>query len=145
MNCTGLSPARILAPMMAMRWMLAGVCLLCGGCVQRYLTVRSDPPGALVTLNGLEVGRTPMTRSFTWYGNYDVELRKEGYQTLKTHADVKAPWWQWVPIDLLAEMMPFHPTDRQSFSYELKPAATQPANPQVMLERADQLKSELAK
>src|SRR5688500_8891874 len=47
------------------------------GCgVQRSLTVQSEPPGALVYLNGLEVGRTPVTRDFTWYGVYDVELRK---------------------------------------------------------------------
>lgn len=126
-----------------MRWLAAGAMLLSGGCVQRYLTVNSQPQGALVYLNGMEVGRTPMTRSFTWYGNYDVELRKQGYETLKTHAQVNAPWWQWVPIDLLAEMMPFHPTDRQSFSYHLQPAATQPANPQEMIERAEQLRAQL--
>jgi hypothetical protein len=131
--------------MTAMRWMLAGICLVCGGCVQRFLTVKSDPPGALVTLNGMEVGRTPMTRSFTWYGNYDVELRKPGYETLKTHAAIIAPWWQWVPIDLLAEMMPFHPTDRQSVSFNLKPASTQPVDPQAMLKEANQLRSELEK
>jgi hypothetical protein len=131
--------------MTAMRWMLVAMGLLCGGCVQRFLTVKSDPPGALVTLNGMEVGRTPMTRSFTWYGNYDVELRKPGYETLKTHAAIIAPWWQWTPIDLLAEMMPFHPTDHQSVSYQLKPASTQPADPQMMLEKADQLRTQLEK
>ena len=72
------------------------------------LTVKSDPPGALVYLNGEEVGRTPMTRDFTWYGTYDVELRKEGYETLKTSGKVIAPWWQWVPIDLFAELLPLH-------------------------------------
>ncbi len=51
------------------------------GCVQRQLTVTTDPPGTLVHLNGQEFGRTPVTRDFTWYGTYDVELRKEGYET----------------------------------------------------------------
>ena len=39
--------------------------------------VQSDPPGALVYLNGEEVGRTPLAHDFLWYGNYDVELRSE--------------------------------------------------------------------
>src|SRR4051812_11540396 len=69
-----------------------------GGCVQRTLTVKSDPPGAIVSLNGVEVGRTPIERDFTWYGVYDVELRKDGYEPLKKRGDVIAPWWQWVPL-----------------------------------------------
>jgi len=42
---------------------------------------------------------------FTWYGRYDVEIRKDGYDTLKTPQMVKAPWWGWVPFDLFAELV----------------------------------------
>ena len=51
------------------------------GCnrVERNLQVTSNPPGALVYLNGQEAGRTPMNKSFVWYGTYDVQVRKEGY------------------------------------------------------------------
>ncbi len=112
-------------------------------CVQRRLTVTSDPPGALVYLNNQEFGRTPVTRDFTWYGNYDVQLRKEGYETLKTSAQVTAPWWQWPPIDLFAEFMPFQPTDVRSLHFTMKPADTGPADADKMLERAAQLQSEL--
>src|SRR5688500_8387276 len=70
------------------------------GCVQRTLQVESDPPGALVYLNGEEAGRTPMRKNFVWYGTYDVQLRKEGYHTLSRETKVWAPWWQWPPIDL---------------------------------------------
>src|SRR5689334_506012 len=78
------------------------------GCVRRTLTVTSDPPGALLYLNGVEVGRTPIERDFIFYGTYDVALRKEGYETLKTKGKVIAPWWQWVPIDFPAEFLPLH-------------------------------------
>ena len=95
---------------------------LVGGCVERQLVVTSDPPNALVYLNGREAGRTPIQTDFTWYGNYDVQVRADGFETLKTSQKVKAPWWQWVPFDFFAELMPNHPTDRQSMHFTLKPA-----------------------
>lgn len=116
--------------------------LLCG-CVERMMTLESDPPGALVYMNGQEVGRTPLKRDFTWYGNYDVIVRHEGYQTLKTQTNVNAPWWQWVPFDLFAELLPIAFKDEQHFTYSLSPATTQPAVPQAMYDRAESLRGML--
>jgi hypothetical protein len=116
-------------------------CLLSTGCVRRTLTVKSDPPGALVFLNGTEVGRTPLKRDFTWYGTYDVELRKEGYETLKAHGRVIAPWWQWVPIDLAAELLPLH--DRRTLAYTMRPYTEARIDPQQMLARAQQMSTRL--
>lgn len=96
--------------------------LACGGCVTRQVTVTSEPPGALVYLNDREIGRTPVTTDFTWYGTYDVVARKEGYDTAVERKRVIAPWWQWVPIDLLAEIAPWQPTDRQSMHVTLREA-----------------------
>ncbi len=48
------------------------------GCVERLITVRSQPPGALVHLNDEEIGRTPVTVPFKFYGVYDVRLEHEG-------------------------------------------------------------------
>ena len=109
------------------------ICLvLATGCgVHRTLTITSEPPGALVYLNGLEVGRTPVQRDFVWYGTYDVQLRKDGFETLKTRGKVIAPWWQWVPIDLFAELMPFHLHDRQSMHFTLEPQLQVAADPDV--------------
>ena len=115
--------------------------LLLAGCVRRSLTVKSDPPGALVYLNGVEVGRTPMTRDFTWYGTYDVVLRKQGYETLKARGKVIAPWWQWVPIDLFAEPLPLH--DRRELAYTMKPYAEATVDPQQMLARAEGMEKKL--
>jgi hypothetical protein len=115
--------------------------VLLPGCVRRQLTVTSDPPGALVYLNGEEFGRTPVTRDFTWYGTYDVVLRKEGYETLKTRGKVIAPWWQWVPFDLFAEALPL--TDRRSLSYGMTPEAEVRAEPGEMMERAGELRGQL--
>src|SRR5205814_1377654 len=101
--------------------------LLAGCGVQRTMTVESNPTGALVYLNGNEAGRTPLTRDFLWYGNYDVELRKEGFETVKTTTWVNAPWWQIPPIDLVAEILPVKMVDRKRLRYSMISASTRPA------------------
>lgn len=75
------------------------------GCVERKARVQTDPPGAVVIVNDEEVGVSPVTFHFLWYGDYDIVLRKAGYETLKTHYRIDAPWYQYPPFDLVAEAM----------------------------------------
>src|SRR5262249_52403490 len=84
---------------------------LLAGCVQRTMTIKSDPPGALVSHKDQEGGRTPLKRDFTWYGDSDVQIRKEGYEPRKTPQPVIARWYEWVPFDLFAQMLPMRATD----------------------------------
>jgi hypothetical protein len=123
---------------------VAGVFVaLAAGCgVRRTLVVNSDPPGALVYLNREEVGRTPLEHDFTWYGEYDVQLRKEGYQTVSATEWVVAPWWQWPPMDFVAELVPGRPHDTHRLKYAMKPA-TRPADPASLMRRAEGLRAEL--
>ncbi len=113
------------------------------GCVDRILTIKSEPAGALVSLNDLEVGRTPITRDFTWYGTYDVELRAQGFEPLRTRGKVIAPWWQWIPFDLFADILPLHFKDHQELNFTMKPIKAEAADPDVMLQHAATLKSKL--
>jgi hypothetical protein len=116
-----------------------------GGCnrVQQTMQINSDPPGALVYLNLQEVGRTPLNRDFVWYGDYDVRLRLEGYETLKTHERVIAPWWNWVPFDLVANVLPLPLKDNRTFTYTLKPLDPSKDDPAGLMKRADYLKGKL--
>jgi hypothetical protein len=107
------------------------------------MTVTSDPPGALVYMNGNEVGRTPVTRDFTWYGTYDVQLRMEGYETLDARTPVIAPIWQWPPFDFFAEFWPGRLKDERHINYSLKPASTQPVDPEQMIVRAAEMQGQL--
>lgn len=94
-----------------------------GGCVERRLTVTTDPPGALVYVSDTEVGRSPVTIPFTYYGDYDIILRLEGRQTRKTHAQLTPPWYQVIPLDLLSEIAPWMIYDRRYVHYDLPPAS----------------------
>lgn len=122
-------------------WIILFFVPLAGGCMQRTLTVRSNPSEALVFMNDQEVGRTPFTRSFTWYGTYEIELRKEGYQSVKTTAMVWAPWWQWVPFDLFTELLPIEDHHELKFTLH-EPSAIQ-VEPYDLLQRGVDLRSQL--
>ena len=122
--------------------LFASLCLV-GGCVERTLTVQSQPSGALVYLNDQEVGRTPFRKRFIWYGTYDVQVRAEGYQTLKTTTPVIAPWWQWLPFDFFAEVAPANFHDDHAVSYTLVPASNEQINPHAIVDRAEDLSNKL--
>jgi PEGA domain len=114
-----------------------------GGCVQQKLTLESEPSGALVYLNEQEVARTPATIDFTWYGKYDVTVRKEGYETLKTTRQITAPWWNWPPMDFFAELAPWRPTDRQEMRFKLTPKSPVNEPADGILARGQALKQQL--
>ena len=111
------------------------------GCVRRSVSIQTDPPGALVYLNGEEAGRTPLQRDFLWYGTYDVVIRKEGAETLRTRQKIIAPWWQWPPFDLFAELFPLD--DRRSYQYTLQPAADAAIDVDAILTRSGEMQAKL--
>jgi len=95
-------------------------CVTISGCVERVIQITSQPPGAIVWLNGEEVGATPVTSEFTWYGRYGVTVRKEGYQTIRAARNVKAPVYQWPILDFFSEcFLPFTVKDKHHFHFEL--------------------------
>jgi len=105
--------------------------------VQRTITVTSEPAGALVWLNDEEVGRTPVTTGFTFYGVYDVRLELERHKPLWTTGHANAPWWEAPGPDLLAEAV--GAKSELAWHYEMAPA--EPANADQLIEHGRQLRA----
>jgi hypothetical protein len=119
----------------------AGVLLAGSGCVHRRMTIRSDPPGATVLLEGEEIGYTPASVDFTHYGTREITLIKDGYETLTTLQKVKTPWYQVPPLDFVSDnLLPFRVTNRHEFTYKLHPKRILPT--QDILQRANTLRSD---
>ncbi len=93
------------------------------GCVRREIEVTSTPPGALLTLNGREVGRTPARIQFTFDGVYDVRLRLAGYESVQGKGTTDMPVWDFVGADLVAEMVPADIHRLERWHFELVPEA----------------------
>ena len=102
--------------------------LAAGGCVQRRMTIRSNPPGATVYVDDYEIGTTPVSTNFTYYGSRKVRLVKDGYETLTVLQSVPAPWYEIPPLDLVSEnFVPGEVRDQRQFCYQLRPQAVTPA------------------
>ncbi|MHC4927496.1 MAG: PEGA domain-containing protein [Planctomycetota bacterium] len=96
--------------------------LFAGGCVERKLTVVSEPEGAIVWLNDEEVGTTPVTVNFNWYGDYYVRLEKDGYAILNTHRELDRPAHDYFPLDFFAQVLtPKRIVDETIWTFDLQP------------------------
>ncbi|MCI0360015.1 MAG: PEGA domain-containing protein [Planctomycetaceae bacterium] len=73
------------------------------GCVRRRLTVRTQPPGAQVFVDDQEIGTTPCSSSFVYYGTRKVTLIKDGYRTETLYQKLNPPWYQIPPLDFVTE------------------------------------------
>ncbi len=71
--------------------------LASGGCVERRMIIRTNPPGALVFVDDNEVGLTPVAISPIYYGNRKIVLVKDGCETLKLIQSVPPPWYEIPP------------------------------------------------
>lgn len=112
------------------------------GCVERTLTVNTEPLGAMVVLNDEEIGTSPVTVSFEWYGDYNVRVSKEGYETLKTHRKLKAPWYDGFPFDFFAHTLnPGRIVDEYEWTFELEPKKE--INREELIRKAEELKKQL--
>ncbi len=105
---------------------LSLVALSATGCLRRSLTIRTDPPGALVYVNDQIKGESPVTYDFLWYGWHRVMIRKEGFVRVEDRKELRAPPHLWIPFDLIVEVMPWTTRDNREWSYTLEPLQTLP-------------------
>lgn len=105
--------------------MAAAAAGLLAGCVKRTIVVESNPPGARVWINEhLLEEATPAEYPFITHGRYKIRVEKSGFQPLTARERVRAPIYQWIPIDLIFDVLvPFELQDRHLFRYQLTPAA----------------------
>jgi len=107
------------------------------------MSIRSEPAGAEVYLDGKKAGETPLQVPFYFYGDREITLRKDRYEALRAVEEISAPWWQIFPLDFFTDvLLPFSFEDRREFTYTLKPLG--PIEPaEKVEERARDLKRKL--
>jgi PEGA domain len=122
-------------------WLLAGLTLLPSGCVRRRLNVHSNPPGALVYVDNQQIGTTPCSVDFTYYGTREIRLVKPGYETLTINQPIPTPWYQIPPLDFVSEnFVPNKIRDNRTVCYNLAPQFIVPT--QELIDRANQLRQD---
>ncbi|GIW93040.1 MAG: lipoprotein [Pirellulaceae bacterium] len=124
-------------------WLLAAVVLLetvgNPGCVRRRMTIRTDPPGATVYVDQREIGTSPVSTPFTYYGTRNFVITKDGYETVQASRTFSPPWYQWPVLDFLTEnLWPREIRDERIVEFQLVPRAT--VQPEKLIGRAEQLR-----
>lgn len=107
------------------------------GCVQRRMTIRSNPPGALVYVDDYQLGTTPVSHDFVYYGTRKIRLVKDGYETLTVRQPFPLPWYQYFPLDFVTEnLIPWEIRDERVVDLAMQPAGVTP--PESVVARAEQ-------
>ncbi len=122
------------------------------GCVERSITIVTDPPGSVVYLNDVEKGTTPLTTSFEWYGTYGIRIRgkknigtatdpKYQYYYLHTHRTTARPWFQYYGLDLFAALLPVEFKDHKIWAFVVPPVKMLPK--QQLINNARKMRARL--
>jgi hypothetical protein len=131
-------------PALRRRWACGSLlvvvfCLSATGCVRRRLTVRSNPPGALVYVDDREIGVTPVSTGFTYYGTRKLQLFKDGFETITAKHKFRAPWYQLPVLEFIVEnLCPFEIRDERHVDFDLIPQQIVPN--ELLLERGQTLR-----
>jgi hypothetical protein len=103
------------------------------------MTIRSNPPGAQVYVDDYPIGKTPVSAPFTFYGTRKVRLVRDGYETLNVKQRFPAPWYQYTPIDLIADnLWPWEVRDERVVDLQMVPQKIVPTD--QLLTRAENLR-----
>ena len=103
------------------------------------MTIRSNPPGAVVFVDNYEIGVTPVSTDYIYYGTREFRLERDGYQTVREFRTVSAPFYQYFPLDFFAEnVVPLELRDQRTVDFQMIPQTIVPT--EELLGRADNLR-----
>lgn len=111
------------------------------GCVRRRMTVRTNPPGATISVDNQVIGSSPAAANFVYYGTREFRIEKDGFRTETIRRRFDPPWYEFPGVDFIAETLwPGEIRDERIIDVELVPKEMQPT--EQVLERADSLRQQ---
>ena len=101
------------------------------------MTIRSSPPGALVYVDDYQIGTTPVSTDFIYYGTRKIRLVKDGYETLTVRQPFPIPWYEIFPLDFVTEnLWPWEIRDERVVDLAMSNTVSIP--PESVVARAEQ-------
>ena len=105
------------------------------------MTVRTNPPGAMVSVDNQVIGASPASTPFVYYGTREFRIEADGFRTETIRRKFKPPWYQWPGIDFVTESLwPGEFRDERIVDVTLVPKAL-PGSDEVIA-RADGLRQQ---
>lgn len=128
------------------QWKIGLVLLLASlpaGCVRRRLTVRTNPPGALVYVDHQLIGPSPASTPFVYYGTRHIEVVGDGYRTEKVLRTFTPKWYQVPPLDFFSETLwPWELRDQRVVDITMVQQPTVPS--EELIARGDEMRIQAA-
>jgi hypothetical protein len=95
----------------------------------------------MVFVDNQQIGTTPCSVDFIYYGTREIRLVKPGFETLTVNQPIPMPWYQIPPLDFVSEnLVPQNIQDHRTVAFELQPQLIVPT--EQLLDRANQLRQE---
>ena len=92
------------------------------GCLSKKMAIESTPPGAIVSINDITLGSTPLTTSWHGGGTYRFRLTKKGFAPLVETIKIKHRWFSTPIIDMGADFMTTKDiVDHRTINFQLIP------------------------
>jgi PEGA domain len=89
-------------------------------CVRKRMTIRTNPPGAMVYVDKQPIGLTPVSSNFTYYGTRNIEIIRDGFRTERFLRKFSPVWYEIPPLDFVSETLwPFELRDERIIDVQL--------------------------
>lgn len=112
------------------------------GCVQRRLQIRSQPEGALVSIDRQPVGLTPVSVPYTYAGTREFQLEKDGFKTVRVAQNIRPAWFDRFPISFFSNHFAGREVrDDRLFDFQMEPKEA--VNEAVLFERANDFRDNI--
>jgi hypothetical protein len=111
------------------------------GCVRRRMMVRTNPPGATVSVDNQVIGTSPAATPFVYYGTREFRIERDGFRTETIRRRFNPPWYEFPGLDFISETLwPGEIRDERIIDVEMVPLTREPT--ENVVERADALRSQ---
>jgi len=88
------------------------IALVATGCLaERRLIVETTPPGALVEIDWVPVGHTPLEFVIDHLGKRRLLVTLDGYEPVLRDIEFKSTWENTFPVDIFTELLNPFPED----------------------------------
>ena len=95
---------------------------LLSGCLSKTMTVSSTPPGAILSINDVEMGPTPITTDWHGGGSYRFSLKLKDHSPLAETVKIKYRWYSAPIIDMGPDFMTTRQVkDHKELHFEMPP------------------------
>lgn len=111
------------------------------GCVRRRMMVRTNPPGATVSVDNQVIGTSPAATPFVYYGTREFRIERDGYRTETIRRQFHPPWYEFPGLDFISETLwPGEIRDERIIDVEMVPLTREPT--ENVIERAEALRNQ---